>query len=518
MGTFTNIDPAPLDTDGWRLTFFDGFDGVTLDRAAWPIVFHGSTYWNGAFQWRQENLVVWDGELSLNSIATPYGWTSGGVNMGWNGQLYGRFEVRARLDEGKGTSGAILLWPTDGHYPPEIDLMESPDPGRTITSVTVHSEGFHEGMAIASDASEWHTYAVDWLPDRITFYIDGVEVWTTTTRIPSEPMGLGFMGFVAAAGDEWFGGAPDASTPGFVALHIDWVRIWTPEELYPGEVPAAQYGDPALGWGGAPATVRSGVRSLGEERYAATWNGGEWGSVEAVRVAAGADWVPGTALRQLYANFEQVVLDLRAAPDDVTLMVIGAGSGSVRLGAGDDTVTWLAHADRFSVASRPTVWAGAGNDTVTLTTPSEDWFGMPFGWGGRWNSAYDGARTIATVRGEGGDDLIETSGRLRLAAQGDDGNDTLIGGSGADNLRGGRGRDDLTGGAGADRFVFAPPDRGDIIRDFVPGQDKLMLLRIDPSVVSTRASAEGLQVMQGTAVLALLVGVTSLQESDFLFA
>jgi Ca2+-binding RTX toxin-like protein len=263
--------------------------------------------------------------------------------------------------------------------------------------------------------------------------------------------------------------------------------------------------------------VRSGVRSLGEERFAASWNAGEWGSVEAVRVAAGASWAPGTALRQLYANYEQVVLDLRAAPDDVTLAVIGAGSGSVRLGAGDDTLTWLAHADRFSVASRPTIFTGAGDDTVRLTTPGEDWIGMPFGWGGRWNSAYDGVRTVATVRGEGGNDLMEAEGRIRLRAFGEDGADTLIGGDGADYLRGGRGADDLTGGAGADRFVFAPPDRGDVIRDFVSGEDTLLLIRIDPSVVSTRASAEGLQVMQGTAVLALLVGVGALQASDLLF-
>jgi hypothetical protein len=517
LGTYTNENPTPLDPAGWELTFFDGFDGAYLDRAAWPIVFHGSTYWNGAFEWRQENVVVWDGELTANSIASPDGWTSGGLNMGWNGQIYGRWEVRARLDEGKGTSAAILLWPTDGEYPPEIDLLESPDPERHLTSMTVHSEGQHEGHQVLSDASEWHTYAVDWLPDRITFYIDGVEAWTTTNRIPSEPMALGFMGFVASSEDEWFGGAPDASTPGVVGLHVDWVRIWTPEELYPGEAPAALYGDAASGWGAAPDTVRTGVRSLGEDRFAGNWNGGEWGSVAGVRVDAGTSWTPGTALEQLYANYEQVALDLRAAPGAMTLDVIGAATGTVRLGRGHDNVVWLAHADEDSPLSRPDIRTGAGNDTITVTTPSEDWIAMPFGWGGRWDGSYDGRTTFATVLGEAGRDHIEAEGHLRVKAIGGSGNDTVIGGAGADVIRGGPGQDDLTGGAARDRFIYAAGEGGDIIRDFTPRIDKLYLAATDPSQVSTTATADGLAVFRGEEQMAVLVGVTALHSSDILF-
>jgi beta-glucanase (GH16 family) len=521
LGTYTNVNPTPLPSDGWKLTFFDGFDNdYVLDRAAWPILFHGGTYWNGAFSWNQNNVFVMEGELSLYSIASSNGWTSGAVNMGWNGQVYGRWEVRARLDEGKGTSAAILLWPTDGDYPPEIDLMESPDPNRTLTSMTVHSEGFQEGHQVVSDASEWHTYAVDWLEDRITFYIDGVEQWTTTNRVPSEPMALGFMGFVASSSDEWFGGAPDWSTPGYVGLHIDWVRIWTPEELHPGELAPTLYWNQATGWAAPPETVTTRVRSIGEERFAASWNGAEWGATKSVSVAAGTNWAPGTSDHLFYANYESAHLDLRAAPSALTVQVIGTASGSFIGGTGADDITWLVHADAAVSAKSAVIMLDGGDDRLLITTPSASWLAQPFGYGGRWNGSYDGSLSKVSAYGATGNDRIEAQGMVTLVADGGTGNDTIIGGGGADRLRGGIGADDLTGGGGADIFILmhGAIEGGDTIRDFTPGVDKLGLYGLNPTLVTTTAGQAGLTVAYGGEVLAVLQGVTTLQNGDILFA
>jgi Ca2+-binding RTX toxin-like protein len=58
------------------------------------------------------------------------------------------------------------------------------------------------------------------------------------------------------------------------------------------------------------------------------------------------------------------------------------------------------------------------------------------------------------INGLGGDDVIEASGltldALELTANGDDGDDILIGGDGADILNGGAGDDVLIGGLGFD--------------------------------------------------------------------
>jgi Ca2+-binding RTX toxin-like protein len=56
------------------------------------------------------------------------------------------------------------------------------------------------------------------------------------------------------------------------------------------------------------------------------------------------------------------------------------------------------------------------------------------------------------------------------------GRDRLFGGDGNDYLTGGRGRDVLTGGEGLDVFYYDYPRDGlDRIKDFVPGEDQIML-------------------------------------------
>ena len=187
MGTLTDINPTPLPTAGWKLTFFDGFNNGYLDRAAWPLVAQGGSS-NGAYTFQPGNVVVWDGEASVNSVSTPYGWTSGAFQQGWNGQLYGRFEVRAKFDPGQGISGAILLWPTDDQPGTEVDLIETRGADKSTNNISVHGGGAFDSTELRFDATQWHTYAVDWLPGQLVFYLDGQEVHRTTNSVPDEPM------------------------------------------------------------------------------------------------------------------------------------------------------------------------------------------------------------------------------------------------------------------------------------------------------------------------------------------
>lgn len=69
------------------------------------------------------------------------------------------------------------------------------------------------------------------------------------------------------------------------------------------------------------------------------------------------------------------------------------------------------------------------------------------------------------------------------------GNDTLSGGAGDDVLMGGLGRDSMVGGLGADVFVFGSKTESavgslrDVIRDFLPGTDRIDLTGIDASAL-----------------------------------
>lgn len=79
--------------------------------------------------------------------------------------------------------------------------------------------------------------------------------------------------------------------------------------------------------------------------------------------------------------------------------------------------------------------------------------------------------------GKGNDRLFGNGGQDTLL--GGNGKDRLFGGSGADLLDGGRGKDVFNGGRGTDTFVLREGDGRDTVRDFVLGED---LLLIDASI------------------------------------
>lgn len=117
-----------------------------------------------------------------------------------------------------------------------------------------------------------------------------------------------------------------------------------------------------------------------------------------------------------------------------------------------------------SKVKRIALFAGAGNDTITIQT----------GIRGSYLGGEDGADTM---NGGDGDDVFEgglgsdkmygNAGNDKMVGNG--GNDYLLGGSGNDVLYGNGGADTLSGGGGNDRF-FGGPNEGDTINGG-PGTD-----------------------------------------------
>lgn len=463
-------------SSGWRETFFDGFDGWHLDRAAWPVLFGGGST-NGAYTW-SPSAVLPDGtgNLLVRNQITDSGWVAGGVNQGWNAQQYGRYEVHARMEPGWGTAFVIGLWPADGEYPPEVDMIETPTPDRQIGYSVVHWEdetGDNDAVVyrFEHDSTRWHTYTLDWLPDRLTLYIDGREMWTQTHNVPDEPMTLNLTGHVGREGENWTWGAPNASTPPIVNMQVDWVRISTPEEFWPGNLPVLAHD------GVAPATLRTGMRALDGENHAAAWDGGEWGGAPALRSAPAA-WGEEDATRLAYANHRELQLDLRAAGmRELDVKLIGAQRGRLDAAEGDDAVTWVAHSDAPGEGNVFAILTGSGADEVTVTSAAASWLDQPFGHGGSWNYGYDGSYSLA---------LIDT-------------------GPGSDRVV-------LEGGVGA-RILLRPGDGQDRVEGFTPGLHRLEMVGIDPASVTVRAGTEegvaGTLVSYGAGDEVFLAGATS---------
>jgi len=210
---------------GWVRRGGDDFDGTSLDRTTWRL--YGGTGANGIGVRSPNAVWVNDGMLGI----TAAGDVSGG--LAWHASpvtTYGRWEFRARVEQGTGYAPAILLWPDSDNWPldGEIDVMEIVDGARAVNNTTVHygTDDQRVDTTVDGDFTQWHNYAVDWQRDRITVYLDGNETFSTTDPavIPDGPMHLAIQLDVGPQGT-WIP-ARDGTTPAAVSLYVDWVRLY----------------------------------------------------------------------------------------------------------------------------------------------------------------------------------------------------------------------------------------------------------------------------------------------------
>jgi beta-glucanase (GH16 family) len=178
--------------------------------------------------------VVRKGVLNLETYRDPrFGgrWVSGGLsNARALEQTYGKYQVRFRVDRGKGVAAVLLLWPVADHWPPEIDFAE--DGGATRArrsmSATLHYGGENRQVqrTVRADFSRWHTMGVEWTPGRLVYTLDGRE-WgrVRSAHVPSEPMELALQAQAGTCGER-YAPCPDRGTPRLVRMQVDWVRAY----------------------------------------------------------------------------------------------------------------------------------------------------------------------------------------------------------------------------------------------------------------------------------------------------
>ena len=240
--------PDPLSPAGpslpgnWQLNFYDEFNGDSLDPIWRPVEYFSNTHTSEAGEaeaYDSTGVSVSNGALQLTAQKEKkYGrsYVSGLVQTGGQTNqrnspvfsfLYGYIEVRAKIPFGKGLWPAIWMLPASHHDGNgEIDIMENLAGDPTTSYLTVHRHGTHQQHVFSSDlnlSADYHTYAVDWEPDHITWYLDGNAVATTTrtSLIPTEPM----YPILDLAVGGW-AGKPNASTDFPSSMSVDYVRVW----------------------------------------------------------------------------------------------------------------------------------------------------------------------------------------------------------------------------------------------------------------------------------------------------
>jgi beta-glucanase (GH16 family) len=82
--------------------------------------------------------------------------------------------------------------------------------------------------AVYTDFTDWHTIGVEWMPQRVSYTLDGTP-WATVTGdvVPSQPMELDLQTQAGTVGDPWTP-APGPDTPPEVDMQVDWVVAYAP--------------------------------------------------------------------------------------------------------------------------------------------------------------------------------------------------------------------------------------------------------------------------------------------------
>ena len=249
---------GPVIAPGWGYPVFqDTFDGGAIDQGVWQVAHWPGNNNNEAQYYHPNQVSVWGGALHLRADRDP-AWTHGreynsGLVRTWQEWSHGRFEVRARVPWGQGFWPAIWLLPRGASWPAggEIDIMEARGDLPYRVSSAVHwgwdvanhqyvSQTYESG---ADFTAGYHTYAAEWEPGTVRFYVDGVQHMTLfepAVGIPWTPKSIVLN--LAVGGD--YSGYPDWTTPFPSTFDIDYVRVWQRQPWV--EPPASLIADPGF--------------------------------------------------------------------------------------------------------------------------------------------------------------------------------------------------------------------------------------------------------------------------------
>jgi beta-glucanase (GH16 family) len=244
--------PTPTPWSGATLLFEDTFNSTSLDTAKWNTQIWGKPSTNSTqhlSMYVSDNVRVQNGYVRLTAdnirrqgvdwSGRPKTYNYGAaIITHWNKPAfqyrYGYFEIRARMSHsGSGAWRSFYTLPTNGSWPPEIDVLEhlgKVSPNIALTHHWKDANGTNQSLtAWLSDPQnnrwqDWHTFAIDWQPGRITWYVDGIVRRTVTTNVPTTPMYL-ILDNVVGNLSGW-SGVPDGTSVFPHHVDIDYVRVW----------------------------------------------------------------------------------------------------------------------------------------------------------------------------------------------------------------------------------------------------------------------------------------------------
>lgn len=241
--------PAPA---GWKLVWHDEFDGASIDSSNWTFDRGGGGWGNREaehYTSRPENARTEQGMLIIEAREEQYEgslYTSARLKtQGLQPFQYGRIEARLKVPRGAGVWPAFWMlgtsfngknWPECG----EIDIMEHVGKEPNVILGTIHGPGYSGAQGPSKRlqqtyaiADAFHTYAIEWSSDKVTWFYDGEQYSVVTpadvgTRkwVFDQPF---FIILNLAVGGQLAGPvSPQTTFP--AQLQVDYVRVFQAEK------------------------------------------------------------------------------------------------------------------------------------------------------------------------------------------------------------------------------------------------------------------------------------------------
>jgi len=188
-------DHITINGERYQLTFYDEFEGESLDLNKWNLAPEWQRqdvggYWNDSMTEVKNGKLILRAALDINGVPI-----SGAIrSKGLFEQAFGYFEAKIKWHKTTGFWGAFWMMcgnvtQVDGSAESgvEIDIIESGERVRGAVNHALHWDGYgmsHKQIAeIISTPDQYdgdfHTYGLLWNEDGYTFFIDGAQTFHT---------------------------------------------------------------------------------------------------------------------------------------------------------------------------------------------------------------------------------------------------------------------------------------------------------------------------------------------------
>ena len=165
--------------------------------------------------WKRSAGALEDGVLKLNLFKEGDRYYGAEYRSSRNEFHYGYYATRMKSAS---CSGVISSFFTYTYYPcwDEIDIeFLGKDTTKVQFNYYTNGQGNHEYVYnLGFDASlDFHEYGFEWLPDSITWYVDGYKVYRATKDIPSNPQHIMMNLWNQKGQDAWAGAFDETKLP-----------------------------------------------------------------------------------------------------------------------------------------------------------------------------------------------------------------------------------------------------------------------------------------------------------------